>query len=267
MLDQTDNPVLQRAFGHAEVGFATGGLSHLYQSGCAKILLPRSYTDRPEAVFINTAGGVTGGDQLSLDVTLDENAALTTTTQAAERVYRSTGGSAEITNSATLAAGAFLDWLPQETILFDNASLDRRLTVEMHETANFLATETIVLGRRAMGETLSRAALTDRWQIKRGGKLTYVDTFRFDDPTRLANRATLNGNRAMTTLVYVAPDAEQRLVQARALLPTDIEAAASAWNGLLVARFLAPDAQPLRAALIAFLTEFRGRAMPRVWHM
>lgn len=267
MLDQTDSPVLQRAVGNAEVGFSASGLSHLYQSGCAKILLPRSYTDRAEAVFINTAGGVTGGDKLSLDVTLAENAALTLTTQAAERVYKSMGGAANITNTVTLGAGAILDWLPQETILFDASALDRRLTVEMHETASFLATETIVLGRRAMGETLSQASLTDRWHVNRGGKLAYVDTLRFDDPAQLANRATLNGQRALTTLVYIAPDAEDRLAQARALLPKDIEAAASAWNGMLVARFLAPDAQPLHTALITFLTAFRGRDMPRVWHL
>lgn len=267
MLDQTYSPALQRAVGKAEVGFSANGLSHLYQSGCAKVLLPNSYTDRAEAVFINTAGGVTGGDKLALDVTLAENAALTLTTQAAERVYKSTGGSANISNTVALGEGATLDWLPQETILFDASALDRRLTVEMRETASFLATETVVLGRRAMGETLSQALLTDRWHIYRGGKPAYVDTLRFNDPTQLANRATLNGQRALTTLVYIAPDAEDRLAQARTLLPSDIEAAASAWNDMLVARFLAPDAQPLRAALIAFLTAFRGRDMPRVWHM
>ncbi len=261
------NPDLQRAVGSAEVGFTSGGLSHLYQSGCAKLLLPKSYTDRAEAVFVNTAGGATSGDRLSLSVMLDDNAALTTTTQAAERIYRSTGGHAEIINAATLGANAALDWLPQETILFDGSALDRRLTVDMHDTATFLATETFVLGRRAMGETLTRAALSDRWRITRGGRIAYADTLRFNDPADLAHRATLNGNRALTTLVYIAPDAEDRLTQARRLLPTDIETAASAWNGMLVARFLAPDAQPLRAALITFLSNFRGRAMPRVWHM
>ncbi len=261
------NSDLQRAVGSAEVGFTSDGLSHLYQSGCAKLLLPKSYSDRAEAVFVNTAGGATGGDRLSLSVTLEENAALTTTTQAAERIYLSAGGQAEITNTARLGAGAALDWLPQESILFDGSALDRRLNIEMHETATFLGAETIVLGRRAMGETLTRATLTDRWRITRGARIAYADTLRFTDPADLTHRATLDGNRALTTLVYVAPDAEDRLTQARRLLPSDIEAAASAWNGMLIARFLAPDAQPLRAALITFLTAFRGRRMPRVWHM
>jgi len=66
----------------------------------------------------------------------------------------------------------------------------------------------------------------------------------------------------------VAPDAEARLDFARSLLAFEgVEAAASAWNGMLVLRFLAADAQPLRAALISLLTQFRGRELPRVWHM
>lgn len=267
MLDQATSPSMQRAKGRGEVTFAKSGLSHLYQSGCAKILLPRSYTSVPEAVFINTSGGVTGGDQLAFKASVEENTALTITTQAAERIYRSSGGVGQIDNQVEIGAGGALDWLPQETILFDGSALNRQLTVNMAKNSTFLGVETLVFGRRAMGETLTTATLRDQWRITRGGKLTYADTFHFDDPAALAASATLNGNRALTTFVYVAPDAEDRLTQARALLPESIESAASTWNGMLVARFLAPDAYPLRTALIHFLTQFRGRDLPRIWHM
>lgn len=261
---------MQRAKGRAEVGFGARGLRHLYQSGCAKALLPRNFQSVPDAVFINTSGGVTGGDRLNYQASVDEGAALNVTTQAAERIYKATTGVAEITNSLALGANCRLDWLPQETILFEGSALKRQLNVEMAESAVLLAVETLVLGRKAMGETLQDVSVSDQWRVRRGGKMTYADGLRFGTPaTRmLSTSATLNGNRALSTLVYIAPDAEDRIKQAREILDSsDVEAAASAWNGILSVRFLAPDAQPLRVALISFLTQFRGCDLPRVWHM
>lgn len=268
-----DTPIplenMQRAKGRAEVGFAARGLTHLYQSGCCKVLLPKGGHKAPEAVFINTSGGVTSGDQLHYVAKVGAGTALDVTTQAAERIYRANAGTARITNSLTLGGNGRLDWLPQETILFEGAALKRQLNVEMGESASLLALETVVLGRKAMGETLQKAALSDQWRIRRGGRLAYADALRFNAPAlQTQSAATLDGNRALATLLYIAPDAEARLSQARSLLPfPEVEAAASAWNGLLTLRFLAPDAQPLRAALVSFLTRFRGRPLPRVWQM
>ncbi len=270
MLDTPENAkAMQRAKGRAEVGFAARGLTRLYQSGCCKVRLPKGGYPTPGAVFINTSGGVTSGDRLHYVAEVGAEAALDVTTQAAERIYRANGGSAHISNSLTLGENSRLDWLPQETILFEGAALKRQLDIEMGESASLLALETVVLGRRAMGETLQLVALSDHWRIRRGGRLAYADALRFNAPTlQTRSAATLGGHRALATLLYVAPDAEARLSQARSLLPfPGVEAAASAWNGLLTLRFLAPDAQPLRAALISFLTRFRGRPLPRVWQM
>ncbi len=270
MLNTTRNSKnMQRAKGGAEVGFAERGLIHLYQRGCAKVLLPKTFQPVPEAVFINTSGGVTGGDQVEYSASVQEGSALTVTTQAAERIYRTSFGEANITNTLTLGANSHLAWLPQETILFEGSALKRQLNVEMEETATLLALETLVLGRRAMGETLEQSQLSDQWRIRRNGRLIYADALRFSEPEfETQSGATLNGHRALATLVYVAPDAEGRVSNVRSLLDFEgVEAAASAWNGLLVVRFLAPDAQPLRKALISFLTEFRGGDLPRVWYM
>jgi len=270
MLDATlHTPIMQRAKGRADVGFGVHGLKTLYQSGCAKVLLPQNFQPVPEAVFINTSGGATGGDRLVYSASVQEHAALTVTTQAAERIYRASSGVAHITNRLTLAADSRLEWLPQETILFEGAALNRRIDVEMDKTSELLALEMLVLGRRAMGETLQQARLSDQWRIRRNGRLIYADGLRFSEPrSETQSRATFNGQRALATLVYVAPDAEDRIASVRSLLNFEgVEAAASAWSGLLVVRFLAPDAQPLRAALISFLTAFRGGDLPRVWHM
>lgn len=265
---------LQRARGRAEVGFHCPDgpvrLKHLHQSGCAKILLPATYGPVPEAVIINTSGGITGGDRLAYSAEVAAGAAATVTTQAAERVYRASGGEGRIDTQLTLGADAALDWLPQETILFEGGRLARRLNVDMAETATALILEAVILGRAAMGETLDDASLTDHWRITKGGRLCYADALRLAPPLRdtTGGRATLNGARAFATLVYVAPDAEDRLDATHALLDfPGVTAAASAWNGALVIRFLAGHAQHLRAALIPFLTQFRARPLPRVWQM
>lgn len=271
MLDNLDlGGTLQRAKGSAEVRFGASGLKHLHQSGCAKVLLPRNFRTMPEAVFLNTSGGVTGGDQLYYGASVESQTALCVTTQAAERIYKSSAGFANISNCLTLAENSRLEWLPQETILFEGSALKRQLNVEMAESADLLALETLVLGRRAMGETLQDATATDQWRIRRGGRLIYADALRLAPPVtdKLSTLATLNGARAISTILYIAPDAETRVDQARGLLDFEgVETAASAWNGMLSIRFLAPDAHPLRTALVAFLTQFRGCDLPRIWHM
>lgn len=258
---------LQRARGSARVGYTAQGLQDLHQSGCGKVLLPRASGDVPEAVFINTSGGVTGGDRLAYSASIGVGAKLTVTTQAAERIYRASAGSAEISNTLRLDKASTLEWLPQETILFDGSNLHRRLDVDMAGDASLLAVETLVFGRKAMGEVLQTARLHDAWRIRRGGVLAYADTLRFTAPVP-NGVAGFGNNTVLATLLYLAPDAEARLEQARGLPGFDtVETAASAWNGILAVRFLAPDAHPLRRALISFLTGFRGHPLPRVWHM
>lgn len=247
-------------------------LRRLYQRGCAKALLPRTHGAEPEAVLVNTSGGITGGDRLSYAAEVGAGAGLTVTTQAAERVYRSRGDWGLVDARLTLGAGARLDWLPQETILFEGGRLARRLTVEMAEDARATLLETVVLGRAAMGETLTDAAITDHWRVHRGGRLVHAEALRLGPDIRVSarGRATLGGARAFATLVHLAPGAEDRLGEARAVLGGaggEVRAAATAKPGLLILRFLAPDAAPLRGALIRFLMDFRGAPPPRVWSL
>jgi len=266
------NIALQRAQGRAEVAIGPSGrLAHLYQRGCARVLMPRSFVATPLAVVLNTSGGLTGGDVFAIRVDVAPKAGLCVTTQAAERIYCASSGQVEIGNEVNLAAGASLDWLPQETILFDGASMARDLAVEMENDARFLGLEVLVLGRRAMGERFMRGEIRDNWRIRRGGRLLHAEGFRLAGNVvhASARKSALADARALATLVYVAPDAEARLAQARALLGVDggVTAAASAWEGKLVLRFMAADAQPLRKALTRFLAEFRGHAVPQVWQI
>lgn len=255
---------LPRSFGRAEIARQGGRLTQLYQQGCARLLLPHRAAD--EAVFVNTAGGITGGDRLSLTATAGADQALTLTTQAAERIYRSTGTPAHVTNKLSLGDNARIDWLPQETILFDGASLDRRLDVDMAPSARLLALETLVFGRAAHGEVITRLHLRDQWRIRRDGRLIHAEALRLDGLPGSA--ATLAGIRASATLLLAAPDAPDLLAAARILLrDTPVEAGISALPGLLIGRFLAPSSQSLRAALIPLIALLRGAPPPRVWQL
>lgn len=266
-------PRLERSEGWARISVRSDGdrsrLERLYQSGAAKLLLPRVSPNAPvEAVLLNTAGGLTGGDRFAIGVEVGDGAGAVLTTQAAERIYRRSGGVAEIDARLTVGAGARLDWLPQETILFDRSALSRRLVAEIEPTATLLAAEAVVLGRTAMGETVRQVSLTDTWRIKRGGRLVFADGARLegDAAAIMSGSATGGGAAAFATLVMVSPDAEAMLDTVRAALEDCRgEAGASAWNGMLVARLLAPTGQALRADLIRLVASLRREPMPRVW--
>jgi urease accessory protein len=274
-------PRMQRAYGRAEVSFRRQDgatvLDRLYQEGQAKIRLPRTHGRAPEAVFLNTAGGVTGGDLLQSAVNWGAGTKATVTSQAAERIYKSSGEAGRIETRLTVGDGASAEWVPQETILFDRARLTRRISVGIAPSAELLMVETSVFGRSAMGESVRQCAFADHWRIRRGGRLIYADTFRIagdPDSDGLANAeavlsgaATGQGATAIATIFLVSPTAEARLSPLREILETvSSEAGASSWNGLLVARLMSSSARDLRGDLVHVLQEFRGAELPRPWY-
>lgn len=259
---------MQRSAGAARVSVDGGRLTGLSQSGSAKALLPRSYGPAPEIVFLNTSGGLTSGDRLDHGVDLGPATRATATTQTAERAYRADGIPAQARVALTVGAGGMLDWLPQETILFDGAKLDRETVVDLAGDAHFLGLETIVLGRLAMGETVARLSLRDRRIIRRNGRIEVFDPFRLDDASlaRAAGPALLQGARAVAVLILSAPGAEDQLLALRAALTEpDVTAAASALPGRVILRAHAPDAWPLRRQMARLIQILRPGALPRVW--
>ena len=270
-------PVLQRARGRAEVSFrlcdGVSRLERLYQEGQAKIRLPRALPgEAPCAVLINTGGGIAGGDRIGWGVGIGDGARAIVASQAAERVYRSstTDGSlsGEVETRISVGAGARLDWLPQETILFDRAALSRRLEIDLGTDASGVFVEQIVFGRTAMGETVDDCRLVDRWRIRRGGRLVFADTFRVEGAARtiLAGRATGGGARGFATIVVAGGDVEARLEGVRAVLAEGTaEAGASVLDGLLVVRLAHVDADVLRAEVIRLAVHIREAEMLRVW--
>jgi urease accessory protein len=240
----------------------------LHQSGSAKVMLPRVFGRAPEVVFLNTAGGVTGGDRLHYALSV-EGGAVTGTTQTAERAYRALGGAGRVETRLSVGTGARLHWVPQEVIVFEGADLERSLDVDMAEDAELVVLETLVLGRAAMDERLRDIRLRDRREVRRGGRVEMLEAIRLG-PEDLASDspAGLNGAVAIASLSCMARDAEDRLGALRAVLVQDgVRAAASAWDGRLTARFVAGDAWPLRRAVARAVEVLTKGALPRVWQV
>ena len=243
-------------------------LDVLFQAGAARVRFPNPAGASPEAVLLNTAGGLTGGDRMDLNVRLGASAEATLTTAAAEKIYRARDGDTAIDIKLLLGAGAYLAWLPQPTILFDGSRLDRRTEVELAGDARFLAVETLIFGRQAMGENVRHGFCRDAWRIRRDGTLVFADSFRVSGgiAAALARPATLSGARAAAMLIYVAADAASRLDSVRSLLEgAESLAGASAWNGLLVVRAIAHDGRTLQGEMTPLLQALGGRPLPRVW--
>ncbi|MGY6548083.1 MAG: urease accessory protein UreD [Roseinatronobacter sp.] len=258
----------QRSNGRASVSFhpqaGQARLGQLYQRGSAKAIV----LDASETVFLNTSGGLTGGDRLDYALAAGPGLRITATTQTAERIYRSTTGRAEITVSLDVGAGAHLDWLPQETILFDAAQAKRQTQITLAAGATCLMAETVVLGRAAMGETVARLDFEDRRLIQRGTCPLHLEVLRLDDARLVPSSAGLSDARAMATVVLIAPEAAASVKTLRDVLDEPgVRAAASGLPGRLVVRLLARDGWPLRRQMVRVLTALRGAALPRVWQM
>lgn len=259
-----------RAAGIIRAAFAAHGartrVASLYETGGLRLRFPKAQ-DMCEAVMVNTAGGVVGGDHARLAFEAGEGAHVALTSQSAEKIYRSDGAQARVDVSLRLAAGAALEWLPQEAILFDRASFARTLDVDMAADAQLTVCESVVFGRLAMGERCAVGAFRDRWRIRRAEKLVFAEDVRLDPPAALLDRPALGGGaRALATFLQVAPDAEARLDACRAVADESAcEMGASAFDGILVARMASPSPEILRATIVNLFSRLLGRATPRVW--
>jgi urease accessory protein len=259
-----------RATGHIGLSVAAqDGVTRrvgVHEHGSLRVRFPNGERGALEAVIVNTGGGMTGGDRFTVEMAVGEGAHLIAGTTAAEKIYRSLGPAAEMDVTLKVAAGGRLAWLPQETILFDRARLSRRIDVDVAEGASLIMAEAVVFGRAAMGEALVEGSFIDRWRVRLGGRLVYADTARLDGAisAQLSRPASAKGGIVMAT-VLIVPGGNDALEHVRALGDTlRGEAGISAWNGVAVARLVAPDGAALRHDLIAVLAAL-GTTVPRLW--
>jgi urease accessory protein len=239
----------------------------LHESGSLRVRFPSPEADGLSAVFVNTAGGVAGGDRFDIEIAAGEGSRLAVTTAAAEKVYRAEGPAAQLDISLKGAAGSHLAWLPQETILFDRARVLRRIDIDLAEGASLLLCEIVVFGRAAMGERMQTGEFVDRWRLRRGGRLVLAENIRLDGDIgeKLARPAIAKGGAAIGTALIVPGD--QALVDRIREMTKSCggEVGISSWNGFAMARFCAQDAASLRADMMAVLGRASGVALPRLW--
>lgn len=242
--------------------------ARVHEAGSLRVRFPNGERGGAlDAVMVNTAGGMAGGDRFDIDVTVGAGARLTVTTAAAEKIYRSLGPDTEIGVKLTVGAGGALAWLPQETILFDQVRLRRSIDVDLAKNANLILAEAVVFGRSAMGETVRSGRFFDRWRVRRDGTFVFAETLRLDGEIaeRLARRASANGGVAIATVLKL-PGNDASVAAVRAV-GRDFagEVGVSAWNGLALARLVAPDGATLRRDLIGVAAALGGMPLPRLW--
>jgi urease accessory protein len=240
----------------------------VHEEGALRVRFPNvSNRDALEAVIVNTAGGMAGGDRFDLDIAVGSGAKLTITTAAAEKIYRSLGPDTEIRVKLGIGSGGTLGWLPQETILFDQIRLRRSIEADLAPYASLLLAEGVVFGRSAMGETLAHGHFFDRWRVRRDGALIFAESLRLDDAIaeQLRQRAVAGGAVASASVLKIPGD--EAAVAAVRAKEKDFagEVGVSAWNGLALARLVAPDGAALHRDLIAVLTAFGNMPLPRLW--
>ncbi|MDA9425293.1 MULTISPECIES: urease accessory protein UreD [Bradyrhizobium] len=238
----------------------------LHESGSLRVRFPSPEGEGLSGVFVNTAGGVAGGDRFDIEIAAAAAARLTLTTAAAEKVYRAPGQAAELNIALKVDAGAHLAWLPQETILFDRARVHRRFDIALDENASLLLCEIVVFGRTAMGERMEQGEFIDRWRLSRGGKLVFAETVRLDGNigAKLRRSAVAKGGAAIG-MALIVPGDEALVERIRESSESFTgEVGISAWNGFAMARFCAQDAARLRADMMAVLAR-SGAALPRLW--
>ncbi len=268
--------------GVAEIGFSCKEgqtrLQHLYQSDPLRVLFPQpANADIPVAVISSTAGGLVGGDRLNIQLDVGADCAAMATVQAAEKVYRSSGPDSHIDVELKANSNSWLEWLPQETILFEQARLRRKTRVNMVADARLLAGEMLVLGRLAGGEKFSAGLLRDAWEVRVDERLIWADALLLDQDIAcvLDSPAGFDGQRACATAIYVGHDAAEQLETARELMgmPEGLKVGASCLDGLLLMRWLGKDPLLLRQHYGRFWAAFRHAVgglpekLPRLWQI
>lgn len=274
-------PRLQRASGTVKLSFknreARTVLDDLFQQGCAKVRLPNVIPGHPpDAVLINTSGGLTDGDVLETHIRWGARTHARIAGQAAERIYqaRSSARAARISTHLHVEGGALAEWLPQETIFFEGGSLHRTTTIDLEDSGRLLACEAVVFGRTARGETLTTGQIYEHWRVSVEGRLVWTDAWRIDPLSQehLNKAAIAGGARALATILYVGEDSAALIDAARAALEkTPCFSGATCMNSVFLVRLAAKDGAVLRTGLMRTIEGLQrvipgcASGLPRVW--
>ena len=259
---------LERATGtlKATIIGSQNRIGELYQEGSSRIFFPKNFSKIKECVVINTAGGITGGDKFECSIEAAEESSIVVTTQASEKIYKASNGSAEVEATFFVRKNSKLLWLPQDTILFSKSDLSRKITIRIEDNSEFLAFDQIVLGRSAMGENIKKSNFNDNWKIYKGDKLIYFDQSGWKESVPL-HCAGLKGIKSYASFYYVGAKAvayEQKLKNMKKD-NENVYFGSSLRNDCLLVRMFGSDAKAIKDRAIDLLLEIWQVDTPNVW--
>jgi len=223
------------------------------------------------AIVVHPPGGIAGGDELSLDASTGEGASALLTTPGAAKWYRSAGPWAK--QGVAFDVQGALEWLPQETIVFDGALADSAYGIDLGARAAFIGWDIVCLGRSGSGEKFSRGCFRSSVQVRREGRLLWRERGRIDGGGRLLDSpAGLAGSPVFGTLFAAALDIDKKILEPlREQQPTLGAGAVTLLPGILLARYLGSSSEAARRYFIALWRILRpallGREAiePRIW--
>ncbi|WFU39124.1 urease accessory protein UreD [Bradyrhizobium sp. CB82] len=270
---------LERANGAGRIvltGSASGTrISEVYQKFPIGVMFPRIGSDLvKEAVIVNSSGGIAGGDRIEIEVVALNDASVAVTTQAAEKIYRALDRPARVGTKLKACGGAKLAWLPQETIVFNQARILRQTEIDLCSGAELIALEWLVLGRAARGEEVVSGHISESWRIKKDGHLIWADGFRVSDEVfaQLHRKALLSNWKAVATLIYFGPGLDRRLESLREIAASlDCRCAATIVGAIIIVRVAAAVSSDLRRGLRSLLEQFSRElgpgpfGVPKMW--
>lgn len=224
-------------------------------------------------VIIHPPGGIVGGDMLAVNVDAGPRTHAQLTTPGAAKCYRSGGAFARQHITLRVARDAVLEWLPQETIVFDASKIELELAIDLVDDARFLGWDVVCLGRTAAGERFDRGALRQRLTLTRDGTPTFAErVVLHGGAPLLTSPVGLQGNPVFGTFLAAAPIVTHAMLEScRQVLPMAGEGAVTRLPGVLIARYRGASAAAARQYFVELWRKLRpalalrAAVPPRIW--
>jgi urease accessory protein len=225
------------------------------------------------AIVVHPPAGIAGGDELLIDVAAAQGSSALLTTPGAGKWYRSAGRWATQRVRIQAAPSSTVEWLPQETIVYEGAMADIRFDADIADDARLLAWDVVCLGRTGSGEGFERGRCRLETRLTRAGKLAWLERGHIEPGSRLAaSPAGLGGHSVFGTMLVSAPAIEDEwIASCREAAPRNGEAAVTRVPGVLVARYRGDSSESARLYFNDLWRRLREPVLgfaavePRIW--
>ena len=262
---------LEKSKGRLEVKIKDQNLQKLYQQGSLKALMPDFHENLKQLMLINTAGGITSGDEYDYEFEID-NSNLCISTQAAEKIYSGFGNPANLKINLNLKNNSTVFWLPKELILFNNCNLKRKIDFNLSKDSNLILCENIIFGRTSMKEIFEKGYFSDFWNINFDDKLIHSEAVNTNliEKKNLNSFSTLNNNSAVATIIIVGKKFLNNVDDLSDILTNNENTTSnySNWDNKLIVRLLSKDSYNLKFAIDKILSYFfKDSKTPKIWNI